>query len=270
MVGRTDIPIGGLLLLFLLGDITIATLVNAQGDEAGGVVVGLVFSQIVLFATWTALGPTSVFKRAVSGMMAATLVALALVACIRNSGANEDRLLWFGIVMTQWMVIQIPLWVLRLFFGWRLAWPGEQSTASSRSDNRFGIRQLMAWTAVVAMTLGIGRWLLPGDGLAMLGGTRQFLIGFCLITVFNCLLAWPVIWAMLARSAWEAWIVVAFVCCVGLTIAEDAALSAVMGRGSSSDFIWIMNAVQTVGAAISLLAIRMSGFRMIRIVEHAD
>ena len=88
--------------------------------------------------------------------------------------------------------------------------------------------------------------------------------------MFNCLLVWPVIWAMLARSAWAAWIVVAFVCCVGLTIAEGAVFNAAIGRGADTGFLWIMNVVQTIGAAISLLAVRLSGFRMIRVVGHSE
>lgn len=256
------LPILVVLSVFLVSDLAIATIVNAQGEEAGATVVGFVFSQVALYATWTALGPISLFARTAGGVIATSLVALALVLCIRNSGVGHFELLWFGITMTQWVGIQLPLWVLRLYFGWRLAWPGTDLAPARPTDLQFGIRQLMMWTALVAVTLGVGRWLLTDE--LRNNGRDESIVVFLVLTSFNCLLAWPIIWALLIRFAWPLWLVAAGVCCVMLTLTEIATMKAVIGRGGGWEFFWIMNAIQSVSGAAALLGLRLSGFRLAR------
>ena len=90
------------------------------------------------------------------------------------------------------------------------------------------------------------------------------LIIFSLLTVFNCLLAWPVVWCTLAPRRWVLWLVVAGVCCVGLTVAEILAIQAAIGRGGDEEVFWIMNLLQAAGASVALLAVRAAGFRLIR------
>jgi len=253
-----------LLFLFFLVDIVIASAVEARDTIPGGIVVGIVFSQIVLFATWAALGPASVFVRTLGGSVAAVLVSLALVSCIRNSGVPGEEFLWFGIAMVQWAGIQIPLWALRAGFGWRLSWPYEkQGDSALANEMQFGIRQLMAWTALLGLTLGTGRLLLPAEG-GELGGADAVRV-FCVITCYNCLLAWPIVWLTLTRFlSWPVCLMGIVACCVGITLAEVATLHAVIGRSGGSLFLGFVNAIQTFFASISLVALRRSGFQLLR------
>ena len=157
-------PLYVLIGLFAVCDVAIATVVDLDSDAAAGILFGMTFSQVILLAVWSALGPFGVFARTAFGAVVATLIGFVLVACIHNSTHNSDgEWLWFLIVVSQWFALHSSLWVVRLCFGWRLAQTAAGITTSSRSEVQFGIRQLLTWTALVAATLGIGRWLLPED-----------------------------------------------------------------------------------------------------------
>jgi hypothetical protein len=263
MTDRRLTPLLVLIAVLVAFDVAIATVVEARGDEAGGIVLGVIFSQIVLIAVWTALGPFSVFARMAGGVILSTLLGLALVACTRHSGVGAAQWFWFLIVTSQWLVIQIPFWVLRLCFGWRLAHGREEIAQSDQSEMQFGIRQLLAWTALVAITLGIGRWLLPED---LTGGrdAKEMTAIFCVLTSFNCLLAWPVVWASLARRRVPLWLIAAAFCCVALTVAEIATFESAMGPRGDNEFVWIMNSIEVLAASVALLIARATGFRLVR------
>ena len=264
MLRLRDLPLGMMLGFFLIADLVMATVLNPQGDEMGGIILGVTFTQVVMLAVWTALGPASLVTRTLTGFCGTILVALTLVACISRAGSGPQGWLFFGIVVAQWLVVQIPLWVFRSVFRWQLCWPGADVIDATRSDVQFGIGQLMAWTALVGVTLGIGRWLMPEN----LDGFRQshteLVIIFTCLTVFNSLLAWPVVWSAFSPRWWPLWLVAAGLCCVGLTLAEIRTFQAAMGQGGDEDIFWIMNSLQAGGAAVALLTMRVSGFHMTR------
>ena len=256
------VPLLVLLGCILVVDLAIATVVDAQSDMAGGLVVGFVFAQIVLAAVWTALGPFQLYWRLVVGILGAVVAALTLVICIKNSGVGESQLLWFGIVLLQCFVIQIPFWIGRSVFGLQLTWHTSPHSPSRGSDKRFGIGQLMIWTAMVAVTLGIGRFALPEDEDGSNVPTGR-IFAYGLVLVFNCLLAWPLVWAMFLRRVWALWVLVAVGCSIGLTFAEVFALDAT-GQGGDPTFFCVLNSVLVVASAASLLVIRLSGLRLER------
>jgi hypothetical protein len=257
-----------LLVLFVSADFAIAFFIDPHRPETGSVVLGITFAQIVLLATWTALAPASLSARIVSGLAGVILLSLALMASIERANARSDGWLWLAIVLSQWCVIQFPLWILRLRFDWRLCWPGEEIVASTRSDTQFEIRQVMIWTALVCVALGVGRQLVP-EQLGTVRDHKETLIIFSMLTVFSCLLAWPVVWAVFAPRWWGLWLIGAAVGCVGLTLAEIETLVAVTNQRGEAEFFWIMNSLQAFAASITLIALRVSGFRLVRAVGAA-
>lgn len=264
------IPLAATLVMFLVADILIATAVDVRGDEQGGIVLGLTFAQVVLLAVWTALGPARLITRTMTGFCGTILVALALVACVSSGGGGGEGWLFFVISVVQWIVIQIPLWGFRLF-GWRLCWPGEQITGASRRDMQFGIGQMMVWTALVGVTFGIGRLLMPDDLGRSTSSPPHALAIVTILTVYNCLLAWPVVWSTLAPRWWWLWLIASALCCVGLTAAEVFTFhqAMAMGRGGEEEIFWIMNTLQVAAASVALLALRAAGFRLTGITGQA-
>ncbi len=262
---RQRIPLFVLIGVFIACDIAIATVVDARDEVAAGILLGVVFAQITLIAVWTAFGIRSAFSRMVCGAVLVMLLGLVLVACINNSGASDGQWLWFLIVVSLWFAIQASLWVVRLVFGWRLALANQLAGETDRSELQFDIRQLLVWTALVAITLGIGRSLLPEDSIGAVP-RKNTIVVYCVLTSFTCLLAWPVVWASLARRRVLFWLIVAACCCVVLTIAEISTFQAATGRRNDDDSatFWIMNSLQAFAACGGLLVFRASGFRLVR------
>lgn len=258
------VPFGCLLTLFILADFLIATVVDESGDEQGGVLLGVTFSQVVLFAAWATLGPARLLTRTLTSFLAVMLLALSLVACVYRMGTAESEWMWFGIVMSQWIVVQLPLWVFRVAFAWRLSWPNEEAADRSQSDTQFGIGQLMVWTALVAVSLGVGRLLMPEELHSVGHGPREEITIFSVITIFNSLLAWPVVWSCYAPRWWGAWLLGAAACVVGLTLVEILTFQTAMGPGRDAEIFWIMNPMQAGLATITLLMMRLAGFRLMR------
>ena len=157
------IILGLLFSSFAVFDLSIATVVELRGNEEKvAFILGTVFAQVIVLAVWSALGPASVFTRMVSGLVLVVLVCLSIFAFGRG---DEEVVAVAGAMFVQWFAVQVPLWVIRLGFGWRLAWPGEETSGSNPNETQFGIRQLLVWTTLVGVALGIGRLILPREAL---------------------------------------------------------------------------------------------------------
>ena len=123
-----------------------------------GLLLGTMFGQTTLAATWTALGPFHLVWRLPLSLAWLATMGAAFGFNVVFSGPPDTG---FAVVLTlalfgQWVFVQLPLWGLRLWYGVELGhWadPPRESPAT----RQFGIRQLMVLTAIVAVLLGIGR-----------------------------------------------------------------------------------------------------------------
>ncbi len=220
-------------------------------------IVGAIFAQMTVIAVWTALGPANVFVRAISGLFLALLVCLSFYVYMARIGFTETALAISGTALLHWLILLIPLWVSRLVFGWRLCWPGEESSRSSRKELQFGIRQLFAWTVFVAVVLGVGR-VFTLDGVDV----RADLVVFCaMFGGYGSLFAIPIVLAAFVRRWMPFWLVIAVICCVGISVAELISLRA---AGFVPDHhTWWLNGSQFVVAYGSLLLVRLCGFKLV-------
>ena len=198
-----------------------------------------------------------------TGLVIAVIVCLCLFACLGRVGGGESSIVLSGVLLALWGTIQLPLWISRLFFGWRLCWPREETLEQGGNETQFGIRQLLAWTALVAITLGIGRWLVSSDLGNQWRNPWEAIAVFGVLTVFNALLPMPIVWGSFVRHRMPIWMSVAAACCVGLTMAEIIVFKAAIGRaGGDEDIFWIMNTIQFSAASVGLLIFRACGYRL--------
>ena len=268
--GRLQRGMGWLCLALLIGfvvfDLLIATVLPVHGDQWGGFVLGAVFSQITLLAVWVAWAPLAVFIRAPVGIAGAALVSLALVFSI---GRDTEAIAIGGAAFLQWLAIQMPLWIVRVFFGWRLAWPNE-SIGPTNDETQFGIRQLLAWTALVAITLGIARVVVSAESLERAGQDPRELIAILLIlAIFSSLAAWPIIWAAFVRDWMPVWMLSAAACSVGICATESIALGLAIRRSGADDVIRWISSIQFIASSGCLLIVRFCGFRLVRVPRRA-
>jgi len=268
-ISRIRVVVVCLILVHLLAALccSVIAFVWMPYDAVGGVFVGTAFAQASLLAVWLALGRGPFSQRCllVSLLLAASATLLILPVSILNHGELVIVLLYGGILLGQWLVVQIPLWLIRLVFGWRISTLNSGVEDSGRREFQFGIKQLLGWTAAVAILLGAGRWLIGDEVRETDTDATWSIAGFIFVLAgTNAMVAWPVIWAALARRWVLVWTIVAVVIVVVLTLKEPDLFRRVGHGGASSGFFWWSNGVHIVWVYGSLLVIRFCGYRVER------
>jgi hypothetical protein len=74
-------------------------------------------------------------------------------------GPNSEFVELAGCFLGQWLLVQIPLWLMALFYSLRIRHRHDLQATDDRRVRQFGLRQLMIFTAVIGILLGIGRSL---------------------------------------------------------------------------------------------------------------
>jgi hypothetical protein len=161
------------------------------------------YGQIIVLAAWTALGP----GRHVSRILLATLIVvavwhgLALLAMAQHN-TQYSLTVYFGCgAVLLLFFAQVPFWILRIVFGWRLEIPGYPTPSPSRPQ-RFTIQQLLGTVAFVAVPLCVARALLglPGWTVGLLGsmaaevGIRFVASASCTALLIACCLRPSTFW----------------------------------------------------------------------------
>ena len=227
----------------------------------GGLALGVASAEATLLAVFAALTPFSLFTRVTAS---AAGMALVCVAAFRAGGTTrEESLVFAGATALQWLAVQIPLWMFRLRGGWCLRRTSAARSGARMQDLQFGIRQLLAWTAVVAVVLSIAKTAISAGSLTP---GRLDALGTILVTlifvVFNSLAAWPIIWAAFVRSRMLAWCGVAVGCSAILCVGEIWTFRTLFGHGLVYAAIVVLHAIQTLTTGGSLLLVRLCGVRL--------
>ena len=229
----------------------------------GGLALGVAAAETTLLAVFAALTPLSLFARVTASAAGMTLVCVAVYHA--GGTTREERLVFAGVTALQWIAVQIPLWMFRLRGGWCLHRTSAAGSGARVQDLQFGIRQLLAWTVVVAVVLSIAKTaisagsLTPGrlDALGTILATLIFV-------VFNSLAAWPIIWAAFVRSRMLAWCGVAVGCSAILCVGEIWTFRTLFGPGLVYAAVVVLHAIQTLATGGSLLLVRACGLRLTR------
>jgi hypothetical protein len=230
-----------------------------------GNLIGGMFAQATLAAAWTVLGPLALVWRLPLALawIAALIVALAINIGI-NGAPDEIILIMSGCVLAQWLLTQLPLWALAVFYDVRVRHQSESDQAGDLSHLQFGIRQLMILTAIVAVVLGIGRLLVANFASLFQFPGRETPI-FVFLAIAGVLMSLPLlVAALLPRLALPA--TVAMLLFIALATAwELPLLSTLIGTpGGGPDmwhFIWI-NAFQAFWVLLVTGTLRLTGYRL--------
>ena len=133
---------------------------------------GTLYGQATLAAAWAALGPLPLLWRlplslawiAALGIAFATHMVLHMATNI-----YPITLLIAACLGGVWLLMQIPLWFLAAVYSLRVRHCTDPP--ASAHDRQFGIGQVMLLTLIVAVVLGILRWIVgeAADRLAVSG-----------------------------------------------------------------------------------------------------
>jgi hypothetical protein len=227
-----------------------------------GFLLGALLGQTTLAAAWSALGPGPLLVRfALSLVWVAVLVIVVAFNIGLHGGPSEVPFILGVCLFGQWLLVQLLLWPLVVFYGLRLRPQEEFSGAPDRRDLQFGIRQLMIITAIVAVVLGVGRMVVINFGNRFsLGGEAA---DFVFLAVAAVVLSLPMLLAaLLPRRARPAVVVTILVMAVA-TFLELPLLRAWQAHPGPEvwHFLWINLFTAAWVLAVAGIA-RLTGYRI--------
>lgn len=227
-----------------------------------GYLIGTVFGHATLASAWTAFGPLPLILR----FPLALLWLVLSVACIAlnvwvHTGPPEIPITLGGCVLLQYVALQLPFWAIALGTGVRLRYRASGGPASDSREYQFGIRQLMIFTAIVAVIFGVGRLVVTRLGVQLSSAGGPDLLVFIFLVVASVVMTLPLLLAgLLPRYWWQAVLVVLLL--IGIATACELPLLETFHRGGGPDtlhLVWI-NAFSSAWILALVLVVRVSGY----------
>ncbi len=243
-----------------------------------GTLFGVVIGQLNLISVWAAMATGPVVVRLPWALLLTFLLYYALVlgAALAESPSQVAYVTLLVVLVVAQLCVQVPLWVGSRWFNWQLVTPSA-TIGVDQTRSQFSISQLMTGTALLALTFGAGRLVLPADALALLEVNLdwQDYVVMGGAAICNLLFVVPCVWGaflpfdkLIQRGlGWGVVILLA-------TTAEFAILATILGGGVGSVEDWwvflVGNYVQCFTVAGTLLILRWQGFRLLRTGRTPD
>jgi len=191
---------------FLLLDLMTPAAFEFQTPFIPVLMMNLVVAQLTLVCVWGALVEGTFWIRLpwTILMLVISWAGLAYGVYLVHGTANPAEVLALGLIwFYAFMISYIPLKLAAWGFGWRILKVGQKD--SSKPKNNYQIRDIMIGTAILAVTLSIGRMVVPGDlpsweevlsksGLSDYGA----FISLFVFSVVSLIVKLPCIWITLA------------------------------------------------------------------------
>ena len=240
-----------------------------QNSLIGGVMMGVLGSQPILFAIWAAFAPQRFYHRFFWSLLLCTLVSFAEeLGTLRHSGVR------LGFTMVS------ELTLFRNQMGnirsnnWQMKQSIESNLATDYQAYQFGIKHLIILTTIVAVVLGLFRTLLTFNGnITLFPSVAQFISFASLIVA----LLYPVIvipWCTLAyRGKIFYLLLFAIITWAILDLPLILVVESQIWEGAMTGEIIEGTLVLQLGAGLSAivttLVIRLCGFRLVRMPKGA-
>lgn len=231
-----------------------------------GLLLGTIYGQATLAAVWTAIGPFRFRYRLLLALVCLGGMFAALGILASHSPIAGTLMIGVSMVV-QWVLVQLPLWCLVWWNGLRIQHVQAAAPTRSVPSGQFGIRQLMVFTAVIAVLLGVGRMLVVAvDWNRALPGVvvhEAPIFGF--IVLVNTLYTLPLALAVLMRR-WNllAWFIGAAMVAAATQVEVAVIERMIQGRPNAdlNVLLWTMNLCQSVWVVALLAILRVTGYRL--------
>ena len=156
--------IGTICIVFLFLDLLTPGAFESRNAFILVLMMNLVVGQLTLICVWGTLVEGTFWIRLPWTILMLVISWAALAGGVRLAKGNIDtaEVLGLGLVWFYAFVISyIPLKLAALGFGWRIQKKDREN--SSKAKTNYQIRDMMMGTAILAVTVAIGRMLLPGE-----------------------------------------------------------------------------------------------------------
>ena len=282
--GLQRVGLGFLILLccigFLIADVLTAHLFDDPFPAM--IILNVITAQLTLVCVWGTLVQGTFWVRLpwTLLLLVVSWCALAVGAAWEFSGTHVEQVLGIGFLWSFGFVASfVPLKIAAVAFGWRIV----QTSTQGEQLVQYSIRDMMIGTLLLAVTMAIGRAVLPDEPIDLQLALRSSGLGdgeplfaICVFGVISLLVKLPCIWIALAQdneklpasiAIWSGY-------CVILTILELAVLSIFLGvpSGESGLVLGMLIGHQLMGGIVLAvcLALRGLGYRLQRALKPAQ
>ncbi|MHC4177116.1 MAG: hypothetical protein ACYSWU_06400 [Planctomycetota bacterium] len=269
------IAAGIIVCAFLVVDFVTPTLWGPDPEWLLMVPLGICIGQVNLIATWAALAPGNFVVRLPWSLLLGVLMWYSLVLGCRvaeeyrsfylNEAVVLGIVLLFGI-----LVAQVPLWIARKLFRWRLvSWAGKPAEPSE-GRLQFQLWHMFVGMLFVSVALSPARVVLPSGDIGSFDPYyEELFVLIPAIAISNLLIAVPCVWgAFLPRRTFLPLAVGWLLYCGLLTALEFASLVAILGPPGEDQvpfWMYLVNISQCITVFGTLLVFRALGFRLLRV-----
>ena len=172
--------------------------------------VGFCIGQVNLIAVWASLAPGNIVLRASWSLLLTMAMWYGLILGVEIahrspinyvSMTRSDAILLIIVLLVGVAILQIPLWIAKKVFRWRLTRRPDDTAASLQEDRQFQIQHLLVATVLVALALSPLRRMLPPGTVDSLHLDRELFVLLPAVILCNIVVVLPCIWWAFARSA---------------------------------------------------------------------
>jgi hypothetical protein len=172
----------------------------------------------------------------------------------------SSELVFVASVAGQWMLVQLPLWVLAVVYGLRVR--HQSDPPETVRDRQFGIRQVMILTFIVAVVLGVFRLAVAEYAMHFenINRTSLAIIGVQALAAVTMNL--PLLIAALLPRFWLPAIVVVLTL-IGLGTWYELPLLLIIGGPGVGASVWLLvfiNGFQSAWILAVVTILRMCGY----------
>ncbi|GAA4440231.1 hypothetical protein [Bremerella cremea] len=185
------------------------------------------------------------------------LVAVGVNVSI-NSGPS-DGVFGVGIWMfVQWLLLQLPLWMLNAGLGFHLRYRDDNDAESNVNSIRFGLRDLLITMAIVGVLLGIGRLLV--STIEMNRGSELYI--FIFLGVAGVIMTFPLVVAPLMQRMALPGVAMALVFMGAATVGELFTFEQIGGPGPDVEDFIAINITSAIAILLVAGLVRLNGYSL--------
>jgi len=239
--------------------------------------MGVCVGQLNLIGAWGALVPGKVIVRLPWAAFLGVLMWQAMIMG-QSSGRgmrNDERLMLgvaigFGVVVTQ-----VPLWLARRPFGWRLVPPRFSLDNLASMDAQFNLKHLFLGMVFASLALAMARFTLADVTMRDFDVDGEILLILAIVAIWNALVTAPCIWLafnqggrlIVGAAAWTLYVLLA-------SAIEVFVLIFFLGSPGGSNgaiilFFALFNLAQCLTVFATMLLLQGIGFRLVRANQQA-
>ncbi len=263
--------------LFLLHNFITPAVFRGGSDWLMALAIGICIGEVNLIATWAVLAPGAIVVRLPWSALLGMLMWYALMLGNRatSSMSLSDAMLLGTILLGGVLAAQVPLWIAKKAFRWRLIHESRQVAQSCHDDRQFEIRHLLLGTALLAVALSPLRLVLPPGAFNGIPVEGESLIAIATVTMGNLIMTVPCVWgALFASSSVVRLFLVWLVYCAVVTLGEFTAMAVLVRLPTGMSWAdirlvvliyYTVNVTQCAVVFGTLRVYRALGFRLVRV-----